>query len=119
MGTLGALLRTNALKAMAGQTIDGGEIAHVGLDTNYPTLNDMHAEIFFQTANNGNLPQDGTVTFVINVDHSETVEIYGFKFYEDGNHIPLGGGSFQETVTLEVGNEYTINVSGIEIDLPE
>ena len=121
MGTLGFILRDNALRAMAGQTLMAEEITHLGLDTNYPTLNDMREEISFQNPVNGEMPQSGTVTFVIDVDHPETVEIYGFKFYQDGgtSSSSLGGGNFQQTETLEVGNEYTITVSGIEIVLPQ
>ena len=121
MGTLGALLRDNSLRAMVGKQLASGEITHLGLDTNYPTLNDMRKEIYWQDPANGEMTQDGTVTFVIDVDHPEMVEIYGFKFYPDSStsSSSLGGGNFQEIETLAVGNEYTINVSGIQIDLPQ
>ena len=120
MATLEVLLRDNGLRAMVGKTLISGEITHLGLDSNYSTLNDMRAEISFQNPANGEMPQDGTVTFVIDVDHPEAVEIYGFKFYPDSStsSSSLGGGNFQEIETLEVGNEYTINVSGIIIELP-
>ena len=121
MATLEVLLRDNALRAMAGKTLSSGEITHLGLDTNYPTLNDMRKEIYWQDPANGEMTQDGTVTFVIVVDHPVMVEIYGFKFYPDSStsSSSLGEDNFQETETLAVGNEYTINVSGIEINLPQ
>lgn len=122
MSFLDSQLRDQGLRAMVGQPTSGGRIiTHIGLDSQVTAVNSLREEIDFQSPSGGEIEQDGTITFVADLTNAtQDAIVSGFRFFEiDGSEVEVGNGSFQETKTLEAGNEYTINVTGIKIVLPD
>ena len=118
MGTLNVLVRNNMLSAIDGS--GSGSLNYIELENDIDHDFGRHA-ISWQSASNGERVQDGTITIVKDLDIAEQgLTITGFRFYFDNStSTSNGNGTFDESVQLEDGNEYTINVSGITISLPE
>ena len=119
MGTLNTLVRNNMLSAI--ETSGVGGLNYIELENDIDYDFGRHA-ISWQSASDGEKTQDGSITIVEEVETQEQgLTITGFRFYSDDSDETNsnGSGTFEESVQLEAGNEYTINISGITISLPE
>jgi len=119
MGSLNVLVRDAMLAGIEGDGV--GSINYIELENDIDYDFGRH-EISWQAASDGEKVQDGTITIVEEVETQEQgLTITGFRFYSDDSDQTNsnGSGEFDEPVQLEAGNEYTINVSGITIELPE
>lgn len=87
---------------------------------------DMGAHaITWQAASGGSIIQDGTISFTFSLnDQDQSTNITGFRGYVgisgDSGTTQVMEGEFATSSTVQLdGTEYTINVSGITITLPE
>ena len=118
MGTLKVSVRNAMLDAIDGEGT--GTINYIDLiETEHDYDFGRHA-ISWSPAENGVLEQDETITIVEEMQ-TQSVTITGFRFYEttDSEESPKGSGEFTEPLELEGGEEYTFNIDGIKIELPE
>ena len=124
MGTLVTVVRNAMLDVIPDADAPAG-INYIELvfgDLEDPDFEVERHAISWKDASGGVLEQDETITIVLDLTETQAsyVEVTGFKFYSlDDAVSPNGSGEFTESVELTSGYEYTLNVDGIQIELPE
>ena len=125
-GSRNSMLNTLVSNASWLELVTNG---YAGEDTEDGTLG-VH-EITFEDASGGSVVQDGTISFTFGYTSQDTsTSITGFKVFTDRQLVEgedfyegtgeIMEGEFTEATTINLdGTEYTINISGITVTLPE